>query len=114
MIRKGSWVALIGVTLAGCGPLAYAPESETPPETTTAIAPSSVAPATPQTCDLGELARCTVRCDASDLMSCNNLGAMYETATGVSQDLERALALYERACDGGAKAGCFNRDRLNT
>ena len=41
------------------------------------------------------------RCDDGELLSCNVLGLMYETGAGVTRDLARAVALYERACDGG-------------
>lgn len=46
------------------------------------------------------------RCDNGELLSCNLLGLMYETGAGVTRDLARAVALYQRACDGGVMVGC--------
>ena len=36
------------------------------------------------------------------------LGAMYEKGKGVAKDQEKAVALYQRACDKGDAAGCAN------
>lgn len=46
------------------------------------------------------------RCDNGELLSCNLLGLMYETGAGATRDLARAVALYQRACDGGVMVGC--------
>ena len=45
-------------------------------------------------------------CDAGDMLSCDTLGVRYETGAGVTQDLERAVGLFQRACDGGTMLGC--------
>jgi TPR repeat protein len=40
-------------------------------------------------------------------MGCNNLGVMYAAGRGgLPTDEARAVALYQRACDGGDAGGC--------
>ncbi len=39
-------------------------------------------------------------------ISCTALGSMYDEGRGVPQDQTKAVALYQRACEGGAPAGC--------
>ena len=43
---------------------------------------------------------------------CDDLGFMYGTGEGITQDLARALSLYRQACDGGAIQGCDNLTSL--
>jgi len=45
-------------------------------------------------------------CSFGDLAACNILGLMYETGSGVDQDLQRASAIYGKACDAGETSGC--------
>ena len=47
-------------------------------------------------------------CDGGDMLGCNELGVMYGTGEGVTQDLARAATLYQQACDGGEMWGCVN------
>jgi len=44
--------------------------------------------------------------DADDFAACTSLGRMHQKALGVPQDYARALARYERACEGGNMSGC--------
>ncbi len=45
-------------------------------------------------------------CDAGDMLSCESLGRAYEAGLGVTQDLARAVGLFQRACDGELMLGC--------
>ena len=45
-------------------------------------------------------------CDAGDMLSCDDLGSIYEAGVAVTQDLARAASLFQQACDGGALLGC--------
>ena len=47
-------------------------------------------------------------CDSGDMISCYDLGVMYQGGQGVPQDLERAVILFQRSCDGGVGASCNN------
>jgi TPR repeat protein len=47
-------------------------------------------------------------CDAGDATACVVLGHMYQTGEGVTQDLARAVILYQQACEGGLMQGCVN------
>ena len=47
-------------------------------------------------------------CSGGDMQACNNLGAAYESGTGVARDLARAASLYDRACAFGEPSGCLN------
>lgn len=46
-------------------------------------------------------------CDAGEAAACHRLGAMYDHAQGIDEDLVQAAAYYRRACDGGHAAGCY-------
>ena len=37
---------------------------------------------------------------------CSRLGSIHEDGVGVKQDLDRAIALYRKACAGGKLRGC--------
>jgi len=39
---------------------------------------------------------------------CLNLGIIYQYGKGVTTDLDKAVRLYQKACDGGEAEGCFN------
>jgi TPR repeat protein len=54
------------------------------------------------------------QCDDGDMFACNNLAAAWEEGIDGVVDLERARALYERACDGGATLACVNLAQLLT
>lgn len=55
------------------------------------------------------LDECTRRCEADDAPACAGLGLYYQDGkNGAPVDIERAIALYQRACDLGAGVGCFN------
>jgi TPR repeat protein len=45
-------------------------------------------------------------CDAGNAAACHNLGHLYAGGQGVPADIERAKALYDRACQGGVVQGC--------
>ncbi len=46
-------------------------------------------------------------CEGGELQSCTLLGLIYETGTGGDDpDVQRAIVLYQRACDFGLAAGC--------
>ena len=47
-------------------------------------------------------------CDQGDMLACTNLGTFYEAGEEVARDLERALTLYQRACEGHASIACSN------
>ena len=47
-------------------------------------------------------------CDGGTAFGCSNLGNMYDTGKGVSQDYGRAFELYKQGCDGGNAGGCSN------
>jgi TPR repeat protein len=91
-------------------PPAGSPPGAADPRAQSSAAPTEEAPQT--VCEVGELAHCTGLCNEGDALSCNNLGATYELGQSVDVDLQRALSLYERACAGGADAGCQNATRL--
>ena len=46
-------------------------------------------------------------CDAGEAAACHRLGAMYDFAQGVDEDLVLAADYYRRACDGDHAAGCY-------
>ena len=45
-------------------------------------------------------------CSVDDTFGCYNLGAFYETGTGVAADKKRAITYYQRACDHGDSEAC--------
>ncbi len=45
-------------------------------------------------------------CDAGEVRACTLLGLIYETGAGGERDIDRAIQLYQRACDFGLPAGC--------
>ena len=53
--------------------------------------------------DAGALAQA---CDRGDMLSCDNLGLVYQAGTDVVPDLARAGDLFQRACDGGMALAC--------
>lgn len=87
-----------------------------------------------QACDLGDAEGCFMlglklgngaegaaayeqACDAGNPLGCTNLGWMYQNGKGVAVDLEAALRLYTRGCDGTRCSGrnilgCTNMARL--
>lgn len=46
-------------------------------------------------------------CEAGEVRACTILGLIYETGAAGERDLDRAIALYQRACDFGVSAGCI-------
>ena len=48
-------------------------------------------------------------CDGGDSDSCVSLGLDYERGTGVAKDMQKAVALYERACAAKNTTGCYDR-----
>ncbi|MBU1238712.1 sel1 repeat family protein, partial [Myxococcota bacterium] len=48
-----------------------------------------------------------VACGKGLMMSCNNVGDLYEKGWGVSVDTTRALKYYRMACDGKDSMGCL-------
>ncbi len=49
-----------------------------------------------------------VDCDDGDAIACYELGVMYQSGEGATQDFAHAASLYEQACDGGEMRGCTN------
>ena len=49
-----------------------------------------------------------VDCDDGGAIACYELGVMYQSGEGATQDFARAASLYEQACDGGEMRGCTN------
>ncbi|MEO1687856.1 MAG: tetratricopeptide repeat protein, partial [Pseudomonadota bacterium] len=47
-------------------------------------------------------------CGFGDAEACNELGWRHEFGRGVRQDMDLAVALYRRACDGGDGIACSN------
>src|SRR5262245_40342005 len=47
-------------------------------------------------------------CDRAVAASCTNLGRLYFHGDGVSRDLVKARALYEKACTANDAMGCNN------
>lgn len=47
-------------------------------------------------------------CAEGEMGACVNLGVEFEYGEAVPQDLDRAMALYRQACDGGEPLGCNN------
>ena len=47
-------------------------------------------------------------CEQGGMSGCAALAGMYEQGRGVSVDLPRAAALYQRACQGGVARSCGN------
>ncbi|MDD7600772.1 MAG: tetratricopeptide repeat protein, partial [Campylobacter sp.] len=43
-----------------------------------------------------------------EMHGCGNLGTMYAKGEGVEEDLDKAVQLFKKACDGGNMHGCFN------
>lgn len=50
--------------------------------------------------------------EKGDASSCLALGELYDMGRGVALDKQRAAALFEQACKGGAAAGCSSLGRL--
>jgi TPR repeat protein len=46
------------------------------------------------------------QCDAKNWVACESLGYLYEQGDGVAQSKAKALAVYERACNGGYGKSC--------
>ena len=56
----------------------------------------------------------TNACNAGDLPSCANIGAMYELGLGVNKDEKRAYGIYKVACFRGLSKACPQMKRLGT
>ena len=48
---------------------------------------------------------CTKACDGEVMLGCSNLGVIYANGTGVTQDIARAIDLFQKSCDGGVPLG---------
>ena len=55
-----------------------------------------------------DVAQLRLSCDAGDAAACDHLAFMYQYGDGVTQDLTRAVSLFQQACDGGDMPGCNN------
>ena len=53
-----------------------------------------------------EAQRLTSECDQGKYASCVPLGRMYVDGRGVTKDEARAVALFQRACEGGVAEAC--------
>ena len=54
----------------------------------------------------------TNACNAGDLPSCANIGAMYELGLGMNKDEKRAYGIYKVACFRGLNKACPHMKRL--
>ena len=54
----------------------------------------------------GTTQRHSRQCADGELASCSLLGLIYETGVAGIMDLDRAQALYKRACEGNIEAAC--------
>lgn len=45
-------------------------------------------------------------CDANNALACAKLGALYQLGKDILPDPKKALELYEKGCELGAKEGC--------
>lgn len=61
---------------------------------------------TVKTCKPGNAAACEDSCKKGDPTSCALAGLMYEKAKGVSEDLKKAMGMYEAACQKKNYDGC--------
>ncbi len=52
-------------------------------------------------------------CDAGDGLSCRVLGDAFREGHGVSQDLDKAIGLYQRACEAGNGTACAREGVLS-
>ncbi|MEP0648253.1 tetratricopeptide repeat protein [Parvibaculum sp.] len=50
----------------------------------------------------------TKSCESGNAYGCSNLGLMYRTGLGVTQDFVRAAELFQQACEEGYAGGCTN------
>lgn len=56
---------------------------------------------------MGATVELTEACEAGSVLDCNNLGDMYRTGQGATQNSARAAQFYRQACDGGDSGGCI-------
>lgn len=52
-------------------------------------------------------------CDAGDGLSCRLLGDAFREGLGVSQDIEKAIGLYQRACEAGNGTACASEGLIS-
>jgi len=105
---------------AASAPVVTATPPVAPTPVVTAASPPVVAAAPPvvarttrrrdysHSCKTGDLADCTVQCDAHDSQSCSSLGWIYDEGLGVPVDHAKGAELYKQACDAGYLLACSN------
>jgi hypothetical protein len=58
-------------------------------------------------CVEGSLVECNVACDGGTFAACDALAGQYDNGMGrVGEDVEKAVALYERGCAAGRRKSC--------
>ena len=62
-------------------------------------------------CKAGYSDSCAAACELGLAPACNELGVLYEEGSGVRKSAARAASHYLKACDGGARHGCYNLAR---
>jgi len=50
----------------------------------------------------------TNKCELGIMSNCSSLGLKYLSGYGTEKNKEKALALFEKACDGNDSEGCLN------
>jgi TPR repeat protein len=56
--------------------------------------------------------RASAGCNAGSVFACSVLGSLYAEGHGVAADVNKALALFVRACDGHSGLGCLNAIKM--
>lgn len=64
--------------------------------------------ATTHACQLGDVRDCTLQCEKGNAQSCDTMGYMFSSGSGVTRNDAEAAGLFKRACDGGFPNGCLN------
>lgn len=64
---------------------------------------------TTHACQTGDVRDCTMQCEKGNAQSCDTLGYMFSSGTGVTRNDAEAAQLFKRACDAGFANGCFNQ-----
>lgn len=113
VVAGAGTVALPALVLTGCSnvlgsrPPAPPPPVAAPAEPAPAVSPAPAALPFRLPCAADDVVGCTNACNDKVIEDCVTLGAMYLQGTIVSVDPERAVALFQTACDGDSARGCM-------
>ncbi len=64
-------------------------------------------------CDAGDVAICQNACQKAAGPDCYWLARRHVSGDGVDQNMDTALRLYTRSCDGGVARGCYHAGRIH-